>query len=457
MSDIPPQLYQCSRQHHWKPAEEYDDGAGGMYTTCKSCRATAHAKRTPQQPVSGAYTFTPRKAKPLETILSSDGALGKNSGQSSPPRGPSDSPHYIPEGHELAGVSRLTGQDGETKGEWSKTRVAGADEPPGDVPPSFLLRSTSVMQRGDGSTVVQWSSYDREKVAQWEAMKVAIADHVATYIRPVDRAVAPAQSDADLLTVYPLGDPHIGMLAWAAEVGESFDLKSAEVELGECMRQMVARSPASAQAIVCNLGDFFHATDDRQVTPKNGHKLDVDSRAGKIATVGLRILRTLIDAALERHATVRVRSIPGNHDPHSAIWLPLLLRAVYANEPRVTVEDAFNPYQYDVFGLVLLGWCHGDGAKVDALPEIMATDAPEMWGATRFRVWHTGHRHHLETKEFRGCVVKTHRTLAGRDVWHHHGGYRSGRSLEATTYHRVYGVESVAVVIERVRAALGAA
>jgi len=375
-----------------------------------------------------------------------------------PARGPAERPHYIPEGHELAGVSRLKGADGTVRQEWDKTRVSGADEAPTPVPPAFLLDRSSVMQRGDGSTVVQWSSYRRDAVERWEATKEAIREHVAEYVRPVEGLMMmPAECNADLLVAYPLGDPHIGMLAWWKEVGESFDLRIAEAELCECMRQLVARSPAADQAIVCNLGDFFHAQDDNQRTPKSGHKLDVDGRFGKVGRVGLRIFRTLVDTALTKHRSVRVRSIPGNHDPYSSFWLPEILRVAYANDPRVVVEDGFDPYQYDAFGKVLLGWAHGDGAKLDALGEVMAADVPAMWGSAAYRYWNTGHVHHWSAKELRGVHVESHRTLAGADAWHRHSGYRSGRSLKAITYHREYGLESEAIVgVERVRAALAA-
>ncbi len=375
-----------------------------------------------------------------------------------PQRGPTAKPHYIPEGHELGGVSRLTDMHGRTKGEWSKTRVAGADQPPVPVPESFLLDSASVMRRGDGTTVIEWASYRRDAVARWDAVKAAIVEHVAEYVAPAWPSVRRTNlPDSDLLVVYPLGDPHIGMMAWGNEVGESFDLKIAEAELCECMVQLVARSPASEEAIITNLGDFWHAQDDKQLTPGNGNKLDVDGRAGKVGRVGLSIFRTLVDAALTKHARVRVRSLPGNHDPQSSFWLPLYLEAVYRNEPRVIVEEGVSPYQFDVFGKVLLGWAHGDGCKLEALGEIMATDVPEKWGAASFRYWNTGHVHHWATKELRGCVVDTHRTLAGRDAWHHHSGYRSGRALKAVAYHRLYGLDSMAIVgVERVRAALGA-
>lgn len=374
-----------------------------------------------------------------------------------PPRGPATKPHYIPEGHELGGVSRLTNAAGEVSAEWSKTRVAGADETPVEVPESFLLDRASIMQRGDGTTVVQWASYKQAAVERWEAVKAAISAHVAEFVTPVVWLAEPVtKTNADLLVVYPLGDPHIGMLAWGAEVGESFDLTIAERELTECMRQLVDRSPAADRAIVCNLGDFWHAQDDAQRTPGHGNKLDVDGRAGKVGRVGLRLLRTLVDMALTKHKHVTVRSLPGNHDPQACFWITEFLRAVYADEPRVTVEDSFNPYQFDVFGKCLLGWAHGDGAKLEALGEIMATDAPALWGEASHRYWNTGHVHHWATKELRGCVVDTHRTLAGRDAWHHHSGYRSGRGLKAIAYHRDYGIDSIAVVgVERVRAALG--
>ena len=372
-----------------------------------------------------------------------------------PPQGPAEKPHYIPEGHELGGVSRLTDAAGKTTAEWSKTRVAGAEEPPTPVPPDFLIDRTSVMSRGDGSTVVQWTSYKPEAEARWEAIRAAVEAHVASYVRPAAPVEPPARVNDDLLTVYPLGDPHIGMLAWGAEVGESFDLRIAERELTECMRQLVARSPGSREAIVVNLGDFWHAQDDAQRTPTSGHKLDVDGRAGKVGEVGLALFRTLVDTALTRHERVRVRSLPGNHDPNASVWLPLYLRAVYEREPRVIVEDGVAPYQYDQFGSNLLGWCHGNGAKLDDLGAIMAADQAEKWGATRYRYWHTGHVHHWSAKEYPGVYVETHRTLAGRDAWTHLSGYRSGRALKAITYHRRFGLDTMAVVgIERVRAAI---
>jgi hypothetical protein len=372
-----------------------------------------------------------------------------------PPRGPSTAP-AIPEGHELAGVSTLTGPDGETKAEWNKTRVAGADEAPTDpMPPGFLLDKVSTMQRGDGTTVVQWTSASPEKIEQWEGFKAAIVEHVRTYVRAAAPILVPDACEDDLLSAYMLGDPHVGLLAWAAEVGEHFDLRIGERELCECMRQLVARSPASKQALVVNLGDFWHAQDQKQATPKGGNRLDVDGRFGKVGRVGLSIATTLVDAALTKHETVGFRALPGNHDPEGAFSLSEYMRAWYRNDPRVVIHDPFNPYQYDVFGNSLLAWHHGDGAKMADLGGVIAADVPKLWGEARYRYANIGHVHHWSEKELRGIVVNSHRTLAGRDAWHHHSGYRSDRALKMHVYHREWGLDDIKIVgIERVRAAL---
>ncbi len=375
-----------------------------------------------------------------------------------PPRAPT--PH-VPVGHELAGQSTLTDAAGDTKATWHKTRTAGAELPPHDVqPPGHLVRRTSTMLRADGTAGLQWVSTEPEKVAQWEATKAAIVEHVQTYVRAV--AIVPPPSSAGLLedyiTQYNLGDPHIGLLAWAPEVGESFDLKIAESELCQCFRMLVDRATPTARAIVTNLGDFWHAQNASQTTPRGHNKLDVDGRKGKVGQVGLAIVRTVIDTALAKHSHVDFRCVPGNHDPDDAFWLAETMRAEYRNEPRVTVHDAFNPYQFERFGNNLFGWCHGDGAKIEALGEIMSVDARELWGLTEHHYWNVGHVHHSTVKELRGCTVETHNTLANRDAWHHHSGYRSKRNLKVHTYHKDWGLDGMAVVgVERVRAALLAA
>lgn len=373
-----------------------------------------------------------------------------------PPRGPSDDPH-IPTGHELAGLSTLVGPDGEIQAAWEKTRVAGGE--PAPLPAGFDQPSRIARQsRGDGSVVTEWRTYDRDKQAEQAAAIEAIKGHVEAMAQPIPEIPTPGDRASDLITIYPLGDPHIGLLAWAPEVGEHFDVKIASRELAQCVTSLVDRSPPSDTAIVAELGDFFHSQDDNQLTPRAGHKLDVDGRFARTARLGLDLYAGLLRAALAKHTSVIARFIPGNHDLSLTFWLAETIRREFKDQPRLTVCDAFSPYQFDRFGRVMLMWAHTDGATIERLAEIAAADEPEMWGATRFRYAHGGHIHSKKLIERPGMIAENHRTLAGRDAWANWRGYRSGRSLQAITYHRAWGEDSRVIEgVERVRAAIEAA
>jgi hypothetical protein len=370
-----------------------------------------------------------------------------------PPRGPSMKPR-IPEGHELSGQSTLTGPDGELRASWDKTRVAGADSEP--LPEGFGGPSrVSRMSRADGTTVIEWASYDREKAAAEAATLAAWEAHAKRYTGLALPTAAPDVTSENSLAVYPIGDPHIGMLAWAPETGANHDTSIGTRELSECMRQLVARTAPASRALIIQLGDFFHAEDDQQRTPGHGHKLDVDGRSAKVREAGYTMLRGIVDLTLQRHRHVEIVNLPGNHDPNQAHAIAMWLRAVYENEPRVTVDRSCAAYFFREFGVNLIGACHGDGAKEAALPLLMASRQADAWGRTRHRVMHACHIHHTRIIEHSGCRTWYHNTLAGKDAWHVHRGYDSEQCLTSIVYDREYGQDStVTVSIERIRAAL---
>lgn len=352
------------------------------------------------------------------------------------PRGPSTDP-YIPEGHELGGVSTLTDADGKTTAQWAKTRVAGAEPEP--LPEGFAPTRVARMTRGDGSVVTEWTTYDRDKAAQSAAFLEAceyVAERYAGLASPVE---PPKFVDRDWLSVYPIGDPHVGMLAHASESGDHHDLKIGISDLEHGIDLAVHAAPPSSVGYLLNLGDFFHAQDDRQATPGHGHKLDVDGRWNKVVRGGLGLLVYGVRRLLAKHERVLVGNVPGNHDPDAARMIAIYLEAFFRNEPRVEVLDNASPYHALEFGRNMILTAHGDGAKRDALPGLAATRWPEMWGRTRYRVAYTGHVHHESIKEFPGMTVETFETLAGKDAWHSHRGYDSHRSISVISHHAEFG------------------
>lgn len=348
--------------------------------------------------------------------------------------------HPVPEGHRVKGNSTLYGADGSVEGQWVKSE-RDSDDPPKfePVPAGHLVKKVSTLVDGQGNVRAQWVQAPKAEQAQWDQFWEACERNVERYKGLAAPVAPPTFADTDTCTVYPLGDPHIGMLSWGKETGQDFDLDIAQRDLIRAIDLLVDRAPASRMAVLANVGDFFHAEDDNQRTPTSGHKLDCDTRWAKITDVGFSVMRHLIDRLLAKHDVVRVVNVPGNHDVRMSRMLNMWLSAVYEREPRVIVEDNRNPYLYITHGRNLLGFAHGDGAKPEALPGIMAADRPAEWGATDYRVWITGHVHHQTRKEFPGCVVESFRTLAARDYWHAWKGYRSGQSLSCITMHEAYG------------------
>lgn len=325
------------------------------------------------------------------------------------------------------------------------------------LPPGHRLRGVSTLLAPDGSISAQWVKTVREPESPEALIKRLCADLPACV--PV-RSAAPSVTsghahDPDRLAVYPLGDPHVGLLTWGRETGADFDLDICESIMVAAMRDLVLRGPRTEKALIVNLGDFFHFDNAAMHTTKGDHPLDVDGRAPKVLAVGLRIMVALIDAALEHHAGVTVDNRIGNHDAHTALMLALALGAYYRTEPRVTIPPTVRHRDYYEFGKVLIGTTHGDRAKPSDLPAIMAAESAEAWGRTSHRVWLVGHVHHYTSQEFRGCRVETFRTLAAPDSWHAAQGYVSGRDMHRIVYDRRHGEVSREIV--NVAALLGSA
>ena len=319
------------------------------------------------------------------------------------------------------------------------------------TPVGFNLKGTSTLiNKATGETMLQWVKTDVNKEAQEELMREVIEslkEDLPRY-KPVAHK---ATTVSNLATVYTLTDSHVGMKAWGQETGADWDLDIAEKTLISTFQKMIDGSPDAETGIVAQLGDFIHQDSMMPVTPTSGHIVDADGRYSKVVAVGIRILRNVIQMALKKHKKVIVLMAEGNHDMSSSIWLREMFKAVYEKEPRINVIDTPLPYYVYQHGETMLAWHHGHLRKNDQLPILFATQFSDLWGKTKKRYVHTGHRHHAEEKEHSGMMVIQHSTLAARDAYAARGGWMSERKVNAITYHKEFGeVGRITVVPEMV-------
>jgi hypothetical protein len=322
------------------------------------------------------------------------------------------------------------------------------------VAPGFIAKGHSTLyRRGEPEPVIQWVKTKADDAQREKIIRSAI-DALMQDTPRAAPAVAPKQSAEHLCTVYTLTDCHVGMKAWGKETGADWDLAIAERTLVSAFDQMVMSSPTAAVGVVAQLGDWIHTDGLAAVTPTSGHQLDADSRFSKIVAVAVRVLRRVIDLALQKHSRVIVLMAEGNHDVASSVWLRHMFQLLYEQEPRITVIDSELPYYVYQHGSTFIGWHHGHLKKPDQLPLLFAAQFPKEWGATTRRYVHCGHLHHVHEKEHSGVTIIQHPTIAARDAYAARGGWVADRSISSITYHAKFGqVGRTTVVPEMLEAA----
>lgn len=307
------------------------------------------------------------------------------------------------------------------------------------APEPFVVKGVSTLYDGDGEKRLQWVKTKLDETKLEELIRAMVAD-IAKEVKGTSRLIpAPKVTNADLLVVYPIGDPHFGMYAWKAEAGADFDSDIAERLTLGAVDRLVASAPEAETAILAPLGDLMHADDSKNRTPQSGNQLDVDTRHQRVMLIANKAIRRAVYRCLEKHKRVIVRVLQGNHDPHAAFAIAMALRDHFENNKRVTVDLSPAYFWYHRFGKVLIGLTHGDKAKGRDLLGVMASDRAEDWGQTKFRYFYHGHLHESGKKEMPGLLIEWFRTLAPADAWAAGEGYRSGRDMNAIVFNKHFG------------------
>lgn len=360
--------------------------------------------------------------------------------------GPPDITHQVPDGLTLKGTSIRYDGDGRIQQYWNKTKVQGreVEETTQLKDPKKIVKVSKLFDQ-QGNVIQEWVSERPEDIGREKAWE-HFAESLSKKIVPAPLIKRPRCTLGDQLPVYGVGDHHMGMYAWPEETGGApYDVKLSKKLLHDAVAYLVDSTPATTEALLVVLGDFTHTDGYAPLTPASGHLLDADTRFPNVAEAAADALNNAVQLVLKKHQRVRVIVTAGNHDPVSAVWLRISLRARFRLNRRVTVDMSPSKFHYFEWGNNLLGATHGDRIKLENLPALMANDQPEAWGRTRHRAWFTGHRHHDEVKDLLGAKVIIVRVLAPNDAYSAKSGYRTPRDMKATIFHRQYG-ESGSVV-----------
>jgi hypothetical protein len=305
------------------------------------------------------------------------------------------------------------------------------------VPDGYMVKGASTLYK-DGKPVLQWvkSSVDQERME--EIMREVVVGMLED-LPSIPVKNGPDQWQSDVIPWVQIGDAHIGMLAHAAEIGENFDLKIAEREICAAIGILINELPSCERLVINDLGDFSHYQ-NFTATSESGHSFDFDTRFPKMIKVYSRVMRFIVEKALEKARHVDVIVNQGNHSRVNDIWMAELLRVAYGHTGRVHVlnnDSVFIAYR---MGKTFVMTHHSDKCKPQQLAHVMATDYAKDWGESAFRYIDVGHVHHNAIlKEHPGVVVESFNHLASSDKWAHDAGYRSRKSITVVLRSKTYG------------------
>ena len=339
-------------------------------------------------------------------------------------------------GYYLHRTSTQFGPDGELQREWVQQKPEPGEE--FAVPDGHIVKGVSALLDAEGRTVQQW-------VKTREGNAPVLSDAIKTALQsyePAPLISPPSFTNDDLLTVYPIADLHLGMFSWARETGADYDIKIASGLLKSSMNNLVARSANSRQAVVLDLGDYFHADNSRNQTARSGNPLDVDSRYAKVVQMGFELVIQCVELALQKHDFVEYRKLPGNHDDETSLMLAVAVAAHFRANERVSVDTSPSRFYMRQHGSCMIAATHGDQLRMGDMAGFVAANWPEQWGKTKYRYGYTGHIHNekaLAVNTLRGLRAESFNTLAAKDAWHAGEGYQSPRNMVSITLHKDRG------------------
>lgn len=257
---------------------------------------------------------------------------------------------------------------------------------------------------------------------------------------PAEPVTPPESVMADLCSLYPVMDAHLGMHAWGRETGgPDYDLKLAQSDMRRAFAKILALTPDSAHGVLVIGGDFFHADDNNAETPAHKHKLDVDGRHHKVLRVGIELVAEVVGLLAAKHESLTVRVLRGNHDPHAHLVLTFALAQRYRENARIEIDQSPRDLFMLQWGRSAIFAHHGDKAKPDRMA-LYLSDVCDFWSATKHRHLFTGHVHHDNAKDIGPLRFESLRAFCPPDAYAASMGYAARRALQSVTFDRQDGI-----------------
>jgi len=281
-------------------------------------------------------------------------------------------------------------------------------------------------------------NFKTEDQQSFEAMKQEIIDSISNYIPkyiPIERE---EMIEGHLLVVDP-ADIHIGKLCEAFETGEDYNCQVAVKRVREGVQGIINKAKGFNIDKILFIGgnDILHV-DTPTRTTTGGTPQDTDGNWYSNFLTAKKLYVEILEMLLPI-ADVHFTFNPSNHDYMSGFFLADVIQTWFKDSKNITFDCSIAHRKGFLYGKNLIGTTHGDGAKQQDLPLLMAAEFPLEWSLTKHRYIYSHHVHHKSSRDYIGITVESLRSPSGSDSWHHKKGYLSIKAVEGFIHHKEFG------------------
>jgi hypothetical protein len=290
----------------------------------------------------------------------------------------------------------------------------------------------------DASLFFKNPNFKVEELNEIQRIKDECINEVKKYA-PKYHAIETIKSEDTHLLVIDIADLHIGKLATAFETGEDYNSQIAVKRAKDGLQGILNKAKGfNIDKVLFVAGNDILHTDNNKRSTTAGTPQDTDGMWYENFIMAKNLYIELLEKLMS-FADVEVVYNPSNHDLTHGFFLMQLIEAHFSKSTIRFNVDLKHRKAFK-YGKNLIGTTHGDGAKIENLPLLLATEFPILWSETKHRYIYSHHVHHKTSKDFIGVTFETLRSPSGSDSWHHKNGYTGvPKAVEGYIHHKEFG------------------
>tara|TARA_R110000868_G_C10803675_1_gene757303 strand:+ start:26 stop:1084 length:1059 start_codon:yes stop_codon:yes gene_type:complete len=291
----------------------------------------------------------------------------------------------------------------------------------------------------------KFSIFAKNDAFSLEDLFTPILEQLQSYSPTFTPILRQPVKDPHCLIIDP-ADVHVGKYSSISETGAQYDIDKAVSQVHDGIEGILSKAFGfNIDKVIFVIGnDCLHIdTPKRQTT--SGTPQDTCGMWHEAFVAAKEMYIRAIERILP-YSNVEVIFNPSNHDYMSGFMLAQTIEAYFRNSANVKFDVSIRHRKYTRYGNNMIATSHGDGAKLDQTPLLMATENPQMWNDCHYRYIYLHHIHHKQThkfmsgKDFIGVTAEYLRSPSYSDAWHEKSGYVGAKkAIEGFVHSFQYG------------------